>query len=103
MNNVSCSRLGNMLHPDIQKWKEAMKTSEFQKYLGGTSVCMNILVMATKGCGQLASNDTYFADSRFSYVKTAEEPMNAGVDYCGPERRSTRVLCSYIGILPAIS
>ena len=30
MKNVTCSRLGTMLHLDIQKRKEAMKTSEFQ-------------------------------------------------------------------------
>ena len=27
-NNVACSRLGRMLHPEIQKGKEAMKTSK---------------------------------------------------------------------------
>ena len=58
MNNVAFSRLGEMLHLDIQKWKEAMKTSKFQKYLGGTTVCMNRLAMATKGWEQLTSNDT---------------------------------------------
>ena len=29
MKNVACSRLGAMLHLEIQKGKEAMKTSEF--------------------------------------------------------------------------
>ena len=58
MNNVTCSRLGTMLHLDIQKGEEAMKTSSFQKYLGVTAVCMRRLSMDTKGCGQLKSNDT---------------------------------------------
>ena len=75
MNNVACSRLGKMLHLEIQKGKEAMKTSEFQKYTGGTAVCMKILAMATKRCGQLTSNGTYFAYSCFSSVKTAEEAI----------------------------
>ena len=29
INNVVCSRLGNMLHQDIKKGKEAMKASIF--------------------------------------------------------------------------
>ena len=36
MKNVACSRLGKMLRLDIQKGEEAMKMSEFQKYLRGT-------------------------------------------------------------------
>ena len=40
-----------------------------------------IIMMSTKGCDQLASNDNYFADSWFSGVKTAEEAMAEGVDY----------------------
>ena len=53
INNVDFSRLGTMLHLDIQKGKEAMNMSEFQKYIGGTTVCMKRLAIATKGCGQL--------------------------------------------------
>ena len=45
-----------MLHLEIQKRKETMKTSELQKYLRGTAVCMKRLAMDTKGCGQLTSN-----------------------------------------------
>ena len=47
-----------MLHLEIQNGKEAIKTSEFHKYLGDTDECMKILSVATKGCGQLTSNDT---------------------------------------------
>ena len=42
---------------------------------------MNRLSLTTKGCGQLTSNDTYFDDICFSYVKTAEEVMAVGVNY----------------------
>ena len=73
MNNIACSRLGMMLHLEIQKGKEVMKTSKFQKDLGGTTACIKILAIATKGCGQLTSNDTYFSDIWFSSVKTTEE------------------------------
>ena len=59
-----------------------MKRSEFQKYNRGNAVYMKRLSMDNKGCGQLSSNDTYFDDRWFSSVKTAEELMPAGVDYC---------------------
>ena len=64
MKNVVCSRLGTMLHLDIQKGKEAMKKSTFQSELGGTSECMKRLSIATKGCGQLTSNDTDFSSNK---------------------------------------
>ena len=72
MKNEACSRLGTMLHLEIQKGKEAMKKSKFQNVLGGTTACMKILAIANKGCVQLTSNDTYFADTWFSSVKTSE-------------------------------
>ena len=61
-----------------------MKTSKFQKILEGITVCMKRLYIATKGCGQLTSNNTYFSDIWFSSVNTAEEMAAAGVDYFGP-------------------
>ena len=83
VKNVAWSRLGTMLHLEIQKEKEAMKKSTFQNVLGGTTAYLKRLAIATKGCGQLISNDTYFVDSWFSSVKNAEEMADAGVDYCG--------------------
>ena len=93
MKNMACFRLGTMLYLDIQEGKEDSKTSEFQKYLGGTAACMKRLEMCTKGCVQLTSTDTYFADSWFSSIKTAEEAMAAGVDYCGPAKTSQKGFC----------
>ena len=84
-----------MLKLEIQKGKEAMKTSKFKKYLGGTTACMKRLAIATKGCGQLTSNYTYFADSWFSSVKTSEGVMAAGVDYCGPVKTSHKGFCLF--------
>ena len=60
-----------MLYLDIQKGKEAMKTSEFQKYLGGTTAYMKIRLTDNKGYGQLTSNDTESADRWFSSLKTS--------------------------------
>ena len=51
-------------------------------------MCMNRIAIATKVCGQLTSNETYFSDSWFSSVKSSEEAMSVGVDYCGPEKTS---------------
>ena len=48
MKNVACSRLGTMLHLDIQNGEEAMKKLTFQSELGGTAACMKRLAIATK-------------------------------------------------------
>ena len=82
-----------MLHLDIQKGEGGIKTSEFKKYIGSATECMRRLAIATKGCGQLKSNDTYFADGWFSSVKMAEDAMAAGVDYCGPVNTSYKDFC----------
>ena len=58
MKNMACSRLGNMLYLEIQKRKEVLKTAKCQNVMGGTTACMKRLAIATKGCGQLTSNDT---------------------------------------------
>ena len=51
------------------------------------------LAIATKGCSQLTSNDTYFADSWFISVKKSDEIAAAGVDYCGPVKTSHKGFC----------
>ena len=83
MKNMYSYRLGTMLHLEIQKGEEAMKTSYFQKYIVGNAECMKRLTMATKGYGQLTSNDTYFDYIWCSGVKTDEEAMVERVDYFG--------------------
>ena len=87
MKNVACYRLGSMLHLEIQEGG-GMKTSKFQKYMRGTTAYMKRLVITNKGCVQLTSNDTYFSDSWFSSIKTSEEVMAVGVDYCGTVKTS---------------
>ena len=61
--------------------------------MGGTVACTKRLMMATKGCDQLTSNDIYFADICFSGVKTDEEEMTEGVDYCGLAKMSHKDFC----------
>ena len=58
MKNVVCSKLGTMLHLDIQKGKQDIKMLKIHEILRGTTACMKILAFATKGCGQLTSKDT---------------------------------------------
>ena len=91
MKNVARLRLGTILNLDIQKGKEATKTSKYQNDLGGTIACMKRIDIATKGCVQLESNDTYFADIWFSSVKNSEEMAPAEVDYCGPVKMIHKV------------
>ena len=84
INNVACYRLGTMPHLWIQKEKEVIKTLKFQQQIGGTAACMKRLMMATKGCVQLTSNETYFYYLWFSEVKTVEGEMAEGVYYFRP-------------------
>ena len=70
-----------MLHLDIQKGKEAMKTYTFQQRIGGTAACMNRKMMAKKGYGKITPNYTYFNGIWFSGVKMAKDAMADGVDY----------------------
>ena len=66
---------------------------KFQKDLGGTTACTERLLIVTKGCGQLTSNDTYFSDSWFGSVKTADEVMTEGVDYYLPVKTIYKGFC----------
>ena len=93
MRHMECSRLGMILHLDIQKGKEAMKLSHFQKYIRSTAACMKRLMMDTKGCGNMTSNDTYVSYSWFSSVKMAKEAMATGVDYSGLAKKIHRFFC----------
>ena len=70
-----------------------MKTSIFQKYIGGTAECMKGLMMAKKGCGQLTSNDTYFSYSWLIGLKPAEEDMAMGVNSGGTVKTSHKSFC----------
>ena len=79
---MECSRLGNMLNLEIQKWKHAIKIAQFQQHIGGNAACTKRLMRDTKGCRQLMSNFIYFSDSWLSGVKTTEGEIAEGVDDC---------------------
>ena len=61
-----------------------MKSQVFQQQIRGAASCTKIIMKDNKGFCKLSLNDTLFADTWFSRVKTAEEEMAEGVDYCGP-------------------
>ena len=82
-----------MLHLDIQKGKKDIKLSQFQKYLRGTAACMKRPMMATKECGHMTSNDTYFSHSWLSSVEMAKEAMAVGVDYFRTVKTIHRFFC----------
>ena len=91
--NMDCSRLVTMLHLEIKKGEDDMKTSDVQKYLKETAFCMKRLKTDTKGCDKLTSNETNFSDSWFSGVKKYKGAVSAGVNYCGPVKTSNKGLC----------
>ena len=41
----------------------------------------------------MKSNDSYFADSWFIYVKITNEAIATGVNYCGPEKMTHKGFC----------
>ena len=51
--------------------------------------------IATKRCDQLKSNDTYFAYIWLSYLKTANEVMATGVNYCVTVKTIHKDFCPY--------
>ena len=70
-----------MLYLEIQNGKDAINTCEYQKMIGGTILCMSILMVGKKVCVQLTQNGTYFADSWFSGLKIDEVTISERVHY----------------------
>ena len=62
-----------MLYPEIQNGEEVIKVSDFQQDIGGIADFMKMIIKATKGCGKLSSNNTFFSDFWFRAVKISEE------------------------------
>ena len=69
-----------MLYLNIQKGKEVMKTSDFQKGFEVTAGGTKRITKATKGRGRMLSNYILFHDSWFSGIRTEEEANAEGVD-----------------------
>ena len=53
-----------------KKGREAIKTSGSQQDVVGVFACMNRIMNATKGCGQISSNNILFSNIWIGGVKT---------------------------------
>ena len=62
-------KVGDNVTPRDPKGELGYEDIKISTFLEGTDAYIKRLAIATKGCGQLTSNDTYFADSWFSFVK----------------------------------
>ena len=82
-----------MLYLEIQNGKEVSKASDFQQDIGSTADFTKIVMKATKGCGQLSSNNTLLVVSWFIRVKIEEEVNVERVDYYGPVKTSHMGFC----------
>ena len=65
-----------------------MKESNVQQDIGGTTACIKRITKDAKGCDQMSSNDTLFANIWLSRFKAAEEENAEGVDYFRPVKTS---------------
>ena len=81
-------KVGGDVTPRDPKGEGGYEDVKISKISWGTTACMKRIAIDTKGCGQLTSNETYFADSWFSSVKTSEEMAATGVNYCGLAKTS---------------
>ena len=84
--SVAGFRLVTMIY--LETLKEYIKILKFQQDIGVTDACMGRIIKATKGCGQLSSNDTFFADIWFRIVKALLEENTEGEYYYGPLKTS---------------
>ena len=85
--------VGEDVTPRDPKGVGGYEDVKFSKIIGGTTVCIKRLAIANKDCGQMTSNDTYFAGSWLSSVKTSEKMAAAGADYCGLVKTSHKGFC----------
>ena len=86
--------LGTMLYIDIQKGKEVMKTSNFQKDIGGTASCIKRLMMNKNGVANWCKlMPTFMIYGTYRVVKTSEEEMAEGIYYCNPVKTSHKGSC----------
>ena len=73
---VACYVTGALLFIEVQREKEGMKYSRYQKELGATAACTKRMMEETKGIGQKSKKggpkDCFLFDSWFASKKAAE-------------------------------
>ena len=52
-NTIACSVTGTLLFTEVQRGKEVMKDSRYQKELGATAACTKQMMEETKEIGQM--------------------------------------------------
>ena len=96
-NTVACSVTGALLFIEVQRGKEGMKHSRYQKELGATTACTKRMMEATKGIGQKSikggTKDFFLFDSWFASKKASEDAMEMGAELIGMVKKNTKVFC----------
>ena len=76
---VACSVTGALLFIKLQRGKEGMKNTRYQKELGATAACTKRMMEETRGIGQKSKKegpkDCFLFDSWFALKKAAEAAM----------------------------
>ena len=94
---VACSVTGDLLFIEVQRGKEGMKDSRYQKDLGATVACTKRMMEETKGIGQKSKKggpeDCFLFDSWFASKKAAEAAMELGADLIGMVKMNTKGFC----------
>ena len=76
---VVCSVTGALLFIEVQRGKEGMKDSRYQKELGSTAACTNQMMEEIRGTGQKSKKggpkDRFLFDSWFASKKAAKAAM----------------------------
>ena len=84
---VACSVTGALLFIKVQRGKEGMKDSRYQKELGSTAACTKRMMEEKKGIGQKSKKggpkDCFLFDSWFASKKAAEAAMELVAELIG--------------------
>ena len=94
---VACYVTGDLLCIEVQRGREGMKDSKYQKDLGSTTACTKIMMEATKGIGQKyrkgRTKDCFLFYSWFDSKKAAESAMEVGAKFIGMVKTNTKGFC----------
>ena len=94
---VACSVAGALLLIKVQRGKEGMKDSRYQKDLGATAACTKRMMEETKGIDQKSKKGgpkgCFIFDSWFASKKAAEAAMEFGAELIGMVKTNTKGFC----------
>ena len=93
---VACSVTEALIFIVVQRGKEGMKHSNYQKEIGSTAACTKRMTEVTKGIGQKSikgwTKDFFLFDSLFASKKAAEDVMEIGTELIGMVKTNTKGL-----------